>query len=84
MNAVEIYEKCMSSEIITSFNKSEICISYGSMKKHRNGLANLAVYQSLNFGVPLPSHFSPDMFTIAASDNFDHSDKNIIWKVKYT
>ena len=78
MNAVEIYEKCKSRELITSFNKSGICISYGSMKKHRNDLAKLAIYQSLNFGVPLPSHFSPDMFTIAAFDNFDHSDKNTL------
>ena len=78
MNAVELYEKCKSRELITSFNKSGICISYGSMKKHRNDLAKLAIYQSLNFGVPLPSHFSPDMFTIAAFDNFDHSDKNTL------
>ena len=84
MNAVEICEKRKSRELITSFNKSEIWISYDSMKKHRNDLAKLAIYQSLNFGVPLPSHFSPDMFTIAAFDNFDHSDKNNFWKVKYT
>ena len=34
MNSVEIYEKCKSRELITSFNKSGLCISYASMKKH--------------------------------------------------
>ena len=48
------------------------------MKKHRNDFAKHAIYQSLYFGVPLPSHFSPNMFTIAAFDNFDHSNKNTL------
>ena len=78
MNAVEIYEKCKSRELITSFNKSGLCISYGSMKKHRNELAKFSVSQSSESGVPLSGHFSPNMFTIAAFDNFDHSDRNTL------
>ena len=35
-------------------------------------------YQSSEFGVPLPGHFSPNMFTIAAFDNSDHSDRNTL------
>ena len=33
--------------------------------------------KSSESGVPLPSHFTTDMFTITAFDNFDHSYKNI-------
>ena len=32
MNAVEIYERCESRELITSFNRSGLCIGYASMK----------------------------------------------------
>ena len=38
MNAVEIYERCKSKELITSFNRSGLCISYKSMKRHREDL----------------------------------------------
>ena len=34
MNAVEIYERCKSRELITSFNRNGLCISYASMKRH--------------------------------------------------
>ena len=57
MNAVEIYERCKSRELITSFNRSGLCISYASMKKHRNDLAKLAIISSSESGLPLPSHF---------------------------
>ena len=78
MNSVEIYEKCKSRELITSFNKSGLCVSYASMKKHRNNLAKRAVLQGKNTGVPLPSHFSTESFTLAAFDNFDHADRNTL------
>ena len=79
MNAVEIYERCKSRELITSFNRSGLCISYASMKKHRNDLAKLAMISSSESGLPLPSHFSPSVFTISAFDNIDHADKNTLW-----
>ena len=78
MNAAEIYERCKSRELITSFNRSGLCISYASMKKHRNDLAKLAIISSSESGLPLPSHFSPSVFTISAFDNFDHTDKNTL------
>ena len=78
MNSVEIYERCKSKELITSFNRSGLCISYTSMKNHRSDLAKFAVAQSSENGLPLPSHFSSNMFTISALDNFDHSDKNTL------
>ena len=30
------------------------------------------------FGLPIPSHFSPSTFLISAFDNFDHMDKNML------
>lgn len=80
MNASEIYEKCRSKELITSFNRSGLCISYKTMKKHRNNLAKYTIVRSMkeNQRVPLPSHFCPSKFTLAAFDNFDHGDKNTI------
>ena len=41
-------------------------------------LAKFAVAQSSENGLSLPSHFSSNMFTISAFDNFDHSDKNTL------
>ena len=78
MNSVEIYERCKSKELITSFNRSGLCISSTNMKNHRSDLAKFDVAQSSENGLPLPSHFSSNMFTISAFDNFDHSDKNTL------
>ena len=75
MNAVEIYERCNSRELITSFNRSGLCISYASMKKHRNDLSKFAIANSSEFGLAIPSHFSPSTFTISAFDNLDYVDK---------
>ena len=75
MNAAEIYEKCKSRELITSFNRCGVCVSYNSMKRHREALAKYAVHRSEPSGIPLPSHFSLNQFTLAAFDNFDHNDK---------
>ena len=75
MNSVQIYEACRSKELITSFNRSGLCISYQSMKQHRQNLARLAV-QSNTSKVPLPTHFSPEEFSVVAFDNFNHADKN--------
>ena len=55
-------------------------ISCASMKKHRNNLAKFANGNSIEFanefGLPIPSHFSPSAFAIPTFDNFDHVDKN--------
>ena len=48
------------------------------MEKHRNDLAKFAIANSSEFGLPIPSHFSPSTFTGSAFDNFDHVDKNML------
>ena len=78
MNVVEIYERCKSRELINSFNRSGLCISYASMKKHRNELAKFAIAISSEFSLAIPSHLSPSTFSISAFDNFDHVDKNML------
>ena len=76
MNVSAIYEKCKSRELITAFNRAGLCVSYKEIQKHRNNLAKLAILNSKSNGVPIPSHFVPNEFTLGALDNFDHSDKN--------
>ena len=76
MNSSGIYEKCKSRELLTSFNRLGLCTSYKETKLHRNSLAKLAISRSNDTGIPLPTHFSKSQFTIAAMDNFDHSDFN--------
>ena len=76
MNSSALYEKCKSRELLTSFNRLGLCTSYKETKLHRNNLAKLAISRSNDTGIPLPTHFSKSQFTIAAMDNFDHSDFN--------
>ena len=54
MNACEIYEKCKSKELITSFNQSGLCISYNSMKRHRADLAKYVIKQTNNTEITVP------------------------------
>ena len=75
MNAHAIYEKCKSRELITSFNRTGICVSYKQLKNDRTDLAKYAVIASGNHGIPIPSRFSTKEFTLTAMDNFDHPDK---------
>ena len=75
MNAHAIYEKCRSRQLLTSFNRTGLCVSYKQIKKYRTDLAKYAVLQSEKHGVPIPSHLSTKEFTLAAMDNFDHPDK---------
>ena len=78
INLVEICERCKSREFITSLNGSGLCISYASMKKHRNDLAKFVVANSSEFGFLNGSHFLPSAFTISAFDNFDHANKDML------
>ena len=43
MNAVEVYEKCKTRELVISFNESGICVCYSTMKSHCSGLAKYEV-----------------------------------------
>ena len=65
MNACEIYERCKSKELITSFNRSGLCVSYQSMKRHRADLAKYCIktVETNNRKVPLPSHSARTSFT---------------------
>lgn len=72
MNAQAIHETCRSKTLITSFNHLGLCVGYDEVLRHHCALAQLTVGQSGD--VPLPSHFSPDMYTISAFDNFDHNE----------
>ena len=78
MDSVQIYERFHSKDLIISFNRSGLCISYQSMKQHRQNLARLAIVQSSTSKVPLPTHFSPEGFTVVAFENFNHADKNSV------
>ena len=73
MNVVEIYEQCKSSEFITLFNGSGLCISYACMKKHRNDIAKFAIPGSSEFDLLIPS-----TFTISVFDHFDHVENNTL------
>ena len=76
MNANAIYEKCKRRELITSFNLVGISVSYKGIRQHRSNLAKLAILKSNESSIPMPNHFVGSEFTLAAVDNFDHSDKN--------
>ena len=84
MNALAIYGRCKSRELITSFNKQSCPVSYKTMKQHRADLAKYTIVKSSETGVPIPSHFSPSVFTIAAFDNFDYSDRSSLSGTKHT
>ena len=71
-----VYEKCKSREVLTSLNKVGVSVSYNEVQRARNDLARFTYFQSKNDGVPIPSHFSKDEFTIGAFDNFDHSNRS--------
>jgi hypothetical protein len=75
MNAHAIYEKCKSRELITSFNRTGMCVSYKQLRSYRTDLAKYAALACKDYGIPIPSHFSAKEFTLAAMDNFDHPDK---------
>ena len=75
MKAHSIYEKCRSKEIITRQNRLGLYVSYNKIKQYRSNLAKYAMLKSSENNVPLPSHFNKGMFTIAAFDNFDHTDR---------
>ena len=68
--------KCKSREVLTSLNKFGVSVSYNEVQRARNDLVRFKYFQSKNEGVPIPSRFSKDEFTIGAFDNFDHSDRS--------
>ena len=49
MNAVEVYEKCKTLELVISFNESGICLCYSTMKSNCSGLAKYEVVSALEY-----------------------------------
>ena len=76
MTVHAIYDKCKSRELIASFNHIGVCVSYRQVQKAKTDLDQYTPMQCGKVLVPIPCHFSKDMFTIAAFDNFDHQDRS--------
>ena len=70
------HRKPKSSELLTSFNRLELCMSYKETKQHRNNLAKLAIISSEQYGISLPIHFSPIQFILVAMNDLDHWNAN--------
>ena len=75
-NANAIYENCKSRELITSFNRVGISVTYKDIRHYRSDLGKLAILKSNENSIPMPNHFVGSEFTLTAVDHFDHSDKN--------
>ena len=84
LNARAIYEHCHSRELITAFNRQGCSANYKTMKNMRAVVAKYAILMSKDVHVPLPSHFSKFLFTIAAVDNFDYTDRNSLSGTKHS
>ena len=82
MNSEAIYESCKSATLITSFNHLGLCISYQELMRHQTDMATYSVESSKDT-VPFPSHFNSSMFTMAAFDDFDHTNLEFLKQVSY-
>ena len=76
MAAHNIYDKCKSRELITSLNRIGACISYNEIQRERKSLAHYTFKREEDWGVPILSHFVKENFTVAALNNFDHTDSS--------
>ena len=76
MNSHAFYEKCRSRELLTSFNRIGLCISYKQVREDRTSLAKYAIVANERSHVPIQIHFSFNIFSIAALNNIDHIDRN--------
>ena len=78
-----IYDKTKSRSVITQINRIGACVSYNTVRKYREQLANYTV-KAGSSNVPIPSHFNTDDFTSAAFDNFDFNDRSSLSGTKST
>ena len=74
MAAHNVYDKCKNRELTTSLNQTGVCISYNEFQRERKSLADYTYKQGEDWGVPIPSYFVKENFTVAAFYNFDHTD----------
>ena len=71
-----VYDKYKRKELITTFNHIGVRVSSRQVQKAESDLAQYTLMQCGKVLVPIPSHFSKDMFTIAVLDNFDYQDRS--------
>ena len=75
-----IYGKCKSRELIRTqgdhFYHIGVFVSYRQNQKAKSNLVQYILMQCGKVLVPIPSHFSKDMFVIAALKNFDDQDRS--------
>ena len=76
MAAHNIHDKCKNRELITTFNHIGVSMSCIQVQRAKSELAQYTLQQCEKLHVSLPSHFSKEMFTLAAFDNFDHQDRS--------
>lgn len=76
LTGIAIHSTCKSASLITSFNKIGLCVSYDDIRRVRLRLALYTIERGEG-NVPLPSHFDPNQFTVAAFDNFDHNEGSL-------
>ena len=73
MAAHNIYEKCKTRELE---DRIGVCISYNEIQRERKSLPHYTFKHGEDWGVPIPSHLVKENFTIAAFDNFNHTDRS--------
>ena len=75
-----IYGKRKSRELIRTqgdhFYHIGVFVSYRQNQKAKSNLVQYILMQCGKVLVPIPSHFSKDMFVIAALKNFDYQDRS--------
>ena len=76
MTAHAICDKCKSRKPVTTFNHIGVCVSYRQVQKAKDDFAKYTLMHCEKVLVPIPSHFSKDMFTIAALDNFYYQHRS--------
>ena len=76
MNAQAIYETSKNSTVIKSLNQLCLCMSHDEILRHHNNMVTYTVKISRG-KVPLPSHFSKQLFANAAFDNLDHEEATL-------
>lgn len=68
-----VHDKCRGKNLIPSFNRIGVSISYDDVLRIRNDLAAYTVEVSQD-NVPIPCHFQKDKFITAA---FDHNEATL-------
>ena len=70
------HDVCKSKTLISSLNLLGISVSYDEVLRHQTNLTNYMIDTSSAI-LPLPSHFDPKSFNMAAFDNFDHEEATL-------